>query len=360
MKRMIKPNRLEWLSFFFIMPFICMVVSNLLFGSRLFTDYKVWAFSFPVLYAIGLASWYLQVYIMHWLRVKFPEIEQTSVRLTILGLSHFLIITFTYIFIFLFYDAIEFLGYELDTDKLKFAIFFGIALTLIGTTMWESEYTLEQLKKSLVEKERLEQLTIQQEFETLKSQVNPHFLFNCFNTLSSLITEDTKQAEIFLNELSKVYRYLLKNNEDGLSTLETELKFIQSYYQLLKTRHGDGVELHLEIDRKYEQYLLPSLSLQLLVENAVKHNVLSKSHPLVIDIFTTSGNKLVVSNNLQLRTIKGPSNKIGLENIRGKYELLDHHGFHVLEDANSFSVVLPLIWNRNADPILLQTIKKAI
>ena len=204
-----------------------------------------------------------------------------------------------------------------------------------------------------MEKEQLEQLTIQHEFETLKSQVNPHFLFNCFNTLSSLITEDQKQAENFLNELSKVYRYLLRNNENGLSTLQTEIKFIESYYRLLRTRHGESVELNIEIDKKYEQYLLPSLSLQLLVENAVKHNVLSKSKCLVIAPFPPLGNKLVVSNNLQLRTVKAPSNKIGLDNIRGKYELLDQSGFHVLEDSNSFSVVLPLIWNKNAGQIFI-------
>jgi two-component system, LytTR family, sensor kinase len=104
--------------------------------------------------------------------------------------------------------------------------------------------------------------------------------------------------------------------------------------------------LELEIDKKYEQYLLPSLSLQLLTENAVKHNVLSKNKPLVIDIFTTSGNKLVVSNNLQPRSVKGPSNKIGLDNIKSKYELLNQPGFQVLEDRTSFSVVLPLIWNK--------------
>jgi two-component system, LytTR family, sensor kinase len=353
MKTWIKPNRLEWMSFLVIMPFICFVVNNLLFNSREFYDYRVWAFSFPVLYAFGIVSWYLQVFAMHWLRWRFPRIEQTTIRLAILGLSHFTIISLTYISIFVFYDVTNFLGYELDPDKLRFALFFGIALTMIGTTMWESEYTLEKLRTSLIEKEQLEQLTIQHEFEELKSQVNPHFLFNCFNTLSSLISEDQKQAENFLNELSKVYRYLLRNNENGLSTLQTEIKFIESYYRLLRTRHGESVELHIEIDKKYEQYLLPSLSLQLLVENAVKHNVLSKSKCLVIDIFTTSGNKLVVSNNLQLRTVKAPSNKIGLDNIRGKYELLDQSGFHVLEDSNSFSVVLPLIWNKNAGQIFI-------
>jgi LytS/YehU family sensor histidine kinase len=123
----------------------------------------------------------------------------------------------------------------------------------------------------------------------------------------------------------------------------------------LKTRHGDAVQIQSEIDKKYDLYLLPSLSLQMLVENAVKHNVLSKNKPLLIDIFTTSGNKLVVSNNLQLRSVKAPSNRIGLDNISSKYELLNHPGFQVLQDKKTFSVVLPLIWSKVADQKLMTT-----
>lgn len=348
MKIWIKPTRIEWISFSIMMPLICLLLNNLLFGYRAFTDAEVWLFSFPLIYLTGCGSWYLQIVMMNWLRLRFPNIKQNRLRLTILGTSHFLIRSLAFVAIFYGYDAVHFLGYQLNVQQLKLALYVSLALTLMATTMWEAAYTFQQWKRSLAEKEKLEQLTLQQEFETLKGQVNPHFLFNCFNTLSSLISEDRKQAEIFLNELSKVYRYLLRNNEDGLSTLQTEIKFIESYYRLLKTRHGDAVQIEIEVDKKYEQYLLPSLSLQLLVENAVKHNVLSKNKPLVIDIFTTSGNKLVISNNLQLRTIKGPSNKVGLQNIKSKYELLNQPGFQVLEDATSFSVVLPLLWNKVA------------
>jgi LytS/YehU family sensor histidine kinase len=251
------------------------------------------------------------------------------------------------------YDAFHFLGYQLEMKALKVCLFVAIALTMVATTMWEAVYTFNQWKESVSEKEKLERLTIQYEFETLKSQVNPHFLFNCFNTLSSLISEDRKQAEIFLNELSKVYRYLLRNNENGLSSLRAELQFIESYYRLLKTRHGDSLQMTIETDKKYEEYLLPSLSLQLLVENAVKHNLLSKIQPLVIDIFTTAGKRLIVSNNLQPRIIKSPSNKIGLENIKSKYLLLSQTGFQILNDGKTFSVVLPLIWNKVLDQKLV-------
>ena len=353
MKTMMKPSKLEWISFITLMPFLCLLLNYLLFGSIFFSDPEKWLVSFPLIFLIGLISWYLQIMVMHWLRIKFPEVRQTSLRLTILTLVQISIVYLTNRIIFNGYDAVELFGYRYDHQMFRIALYLGIGLTMVATAMWEADYTLKQWKESLEEKEKMEQLTIRQEFETLKSQVNPHFLFNCFNTLSSLISEDRKQAEVFLDELSKVYRYLLRNNEDGLSTLQTEIKFIQSYYRLLKTRHGEAVQLMTEIDKKYDLYLLPSLSLQLLVENAVKHNVLSKTKPLMIDIFTTSGNKLVVSNNLQLRTVKAPSNGIGLENIKSKYDLLNYNGFQVLQDKKSFSVVLPLIWSKVANQQLV-------
>ena len=353
MLKLVQPRRVEWLSFFSMMPVLSFVLNYIMFGDRLWSEMDIWYYSFTVIYIQGFLSWYLHIVVMHWLRIRFPLIKQTSKRLVILGLSHMLLTSGTFLFLFYAYDYFNFLGYEFQSEGFQSALLLSVALTLIATSLWEADYTFKQWKDSIAEKERLEQLTLNHEFETLKSQVNPHFLFNCFNTLSSLISEDRKQAEGFLNELSKVYRYLLRNNEDGLSTVQTELKFIESYYNLLKTRHGDAVELKIEVDKKYEHYLLPSLSLQLLVENAVKHNVLSKNKPLVIDIFTTAGKKLVITNNIQLRSVKAPSNKIGLENIKAKYELLRNEMPQVLKDAKTFTVVLPLIWNKKTESQLI-------
>jgi hypothetical protein len=355
MKAWMKPTRIEWVSYLTLMPVLSLVLNLLLFGNRVWYDREVWFYSFPLVIVQGLASWYLHILAMHWLRVVFPDIKQTVRRLAILAVTHVCLTSLTFAALFYGYDVTGFLGYELDIEQFRISLLVAIALTMVATTSWEADYTFKKWKDSVAEKQIVQQLTIQHEFETLKGQVNPHFLFNCFNTLSSLIGEDPARAEIFLNELSKVYRYLLRNNESGLSTLQNELKFIQSYFQLLKTRHGDAVQFQVEVDKRYESYLLPSLTLQLLVENAVKHNVLSRNKPLVIDIFTMAGNKLAVNNNLQRRTVKGPSNKIGLDNIRSKYELLDQPGFQVLEDARNFTVILPLIWDNREDDALAVT-----
>ena len=344
-----KATRVEWYSFLASMPLIGLGLNHILYGDRIFSDYRVWVLSFPLLWLIGMITWYLHVVYSHFVQKKFPEIKQSTKRIIVKCLVNIFIMTPAVLLIFLLYSSLHILGYSITGDDLWKGILVGFAVNLVFSTLWEAMYIMDKHRESIGEKEILHQMSLQQEFDVLKSQVNPHFLFNCFNTLSSLINEDPKRAEVFLDELSKVYRYLLRNNETGLSTLESELKFIESYFRLLKTRHGEAVQFQVESDKRYDNYLVPSLSLQMLVENAVKHNVLSKNKPLVIDIFTTAGNKLIVNNNLQRRTIKGPSNKIGLDNIKTKYRLLGQTGFHVMEDAKNFTVVLPLIWDNNIE-----------
>lgn len=347
MKAWMRPNKLEWRTYIFLIPGLLIMLNYLLFGKRLWQDSDVLYYSVPVIAVISFISWYLHILIMHWLREMFPHWQQTSRRVIILGLCHVLLTAGTFTFFFIGYDKIHFLGYNLDTDNYTIALMFSVGLTMVATTLWEADYIFLKWKESLTDKEKFQQLAIAQEFDALKNQVNPHFLFNCFNTLSSLINEDRKQAEQFLDELSKVYRYLLKNNQDGLSTVENEINFIRSYYKLLQTRYGAGLQMNIEIDPRYLRYLMPSLTLQMLVENAVKHNVVLKRTPLIIDIFTTAGNLLVVNNNLQPRQTRTASNSthVGLENISSKYQLINHSGFQVIQDAKNFSVACPLIWS---------------
>jgi sensor histidine kinase YesM len=346
-KPWMKPTRLQWFSFFASMPFIDVLANYIIFKDRTFQDIHVWLISFPVIYFGGMGIWRCQVMIGNYVKYRFPALKQTTKRVVI---NTFLIVPFMasgVSFIYFFYAQFNILGYQSNSEDLKLCLLLGFCVNLVFETLYESAFVMEKYKETVKEKEQLEQQSVYTEFDSLKNQVNPHFLFNCFNTLSSLITEDKKKAEKFLDELSKVYRYLLRNNENGLSTVENEIKFIQSYYQLLQTRHGEAVQINIEIDKRYEPYLLPSLTLQLLVENVVKHNVLSKNKPLVIDIFSTAGNKLVVNNNLQRRSQKVPSGKVGLENIKAKYKLLKQKGMQVIEDGKNFTVVLPLIWNNN-------------
>ncbi|MFY7839364.1 MAG: sensor histidine kinase [Lacibacter sp.] len=342
--KLIKPPKLELYSFLFSMPLIDVALNVVLYKQRIWIDGSVWLISFPLMFLLGTISWFLHIQYENWVETKYPELNQTKQRIALKAAAFLLIMQPSVLLIFYVYDHFHILGYTIEKSDLLKGMFIGFSVNLVFETLYEGDYALTKYKETYAEKETLQELSLQTEFDALKNQVNPHFLFNCFNTLSSLITVDRQRAEEFLNELSIVYRYLLRNNEEGLSTLANEINFIKSYYRLLQTRHGEAVEIHIEIDKRYEPYLLPSLTLQLLVENVVKHNALSKNKPLVIDIFTMAGNKLVVNNNLQRRTVKAPSNNVGLENIKTKYTLLKQPGFQVMENEKNFTVVLPLIW----------------
>ncbi|WP_080056025.1 sensor histidine kinase [Spirosoma aerolatum] len=209
-------------------------------------------------------------------------------------------------------------------------------------TRAREQHHREQLEAEL-SLQRLEQEKALMRIQALQGQVNPHFLFNSLNVLDTLIEEDPDRARVFLEEMSTVYRYLLRANEQPLTDLATELSFIQSYYHLLRTRHGHGIQLMTTISERYQTYQLPPLTLQLLVENAVKHNSALPDHPLFIDISTDEKGRLLVSNTIQRKTSRVVSNGVGLSNILSKYQMLGQPAPVIQEADGKFWVVLPLI-----------------
>jgi sensor histidine kinase YesM len=156
------------------------------------------------------------------------------------------------------------------------------------------------------------------------------------------VTENPAGAQKYISDMSKVYRYLLRTNDHELTTLANEWLFIESYFHLLQTRFGKGVELVTEIQPAHTSLLLPPLTLQLLVENAVKHNTVGKNKPLRIEIIS-SESQVTVRNNLQKKYVKVESNKVGLSNIAEKYRLINKSDIEVSEENGFFSVSVPLI-----------------
>ncbi len=179
----------------------------------------------------------------------------------------------------------------------------------------------EKLTRANTQLLNLQKENLQSQFEMLKSQVNPHFLFNSLNVLISLIKLEPDTAERFTEQLSKVYRYVLENKEKDLISLATELDFLSSYLFLLNIRFGEKLRIEIHVEPEKTEKLLLPLSLQLLIENAIKHNTFSRRKPLVINIFTQE-NMLIVSNNLQVRETHYTSTGIGLRNIRNRYEII--------------------------------------
>ena len=218
----------------------------------------------------------------------------------------------------------------------------SILIVMLIAGAYEAIYFYILLSKSEKEKEELLRANLQSQFDSLKGQVNPHFLFNSLNTLSSLISKDPVRAESFVVELSSVYRYLLRNNEEELTPLKNEINFIHSFLHLLKTRFGNGLQETIEVSERYMNYMIPPLTLQMLVENAVKHNVLSVNRPLQLCI-TAENDRLIVKNNLQKKSQQVQSAKVGLANIISRYKLLKQPDVEVSETAEEFIVIVPLI-----------------
>jgi two-component system LytT family sensor kinase len=214
---------------------------------------------------------------------------------------------------------------------------------VVYVSVYEGWYVLRQWRQTYQEKEELVKVQWQIRFNSLKSQVNPHFLFNSLNALSALIEESPPQASQFVDELSKMYRYLLQANDRELILLCTELKFIESYVHLLQTRHGAGLNVKLNVSDDYLDSSLPPLTLQLLVENAVKHNIVMPNRPLLIEISTTEAGQLRVRNNLQRKNGRSVSNGVGLANIAAKYRMLTQTDILVEDQDEHFTVLLPLL-----------------
>ncbi|ADB38791.1 sensor histidine kinase [Spirosoma linguale] len=224
---------------------------------------------------------------------------------------------------------------------------FGIGLfyaTIIGA-IYEARYFFWQW---LVEKrasEELRRAKLEMQLNSLKGQVQPHFLFNSLNSLQALVkAQETDKAVRFIGDLAQVYRYLLQSNEQTLISLDDELTFTHAYLGLLKTRFDEGLQLEVAIDPAYRSYRLPPLTLQLLVENAVKHNIVSASRPLTIRLYSNGHQTLVVENNLQRRPRSDvASDKKGLLTISQKYRLLGQPDIDIQETEQAFMVTVPLI-----------------
>jgi len=339
-----KPKKFYVWCFWIPMPLITMAWIYILYDDRMWTDWRVWAVTTPIVYFLGYGSWFAHVQYNEYVDKKFPSLQQTWKRnLYKIGINLFVMTPSVLVILYVF-DFFHILGYSIQENDFKYAYLTGLSVNLVFETLYEAVYIIDKHKENSIEKELLEKMQLQQEFDNLKQRVNPHFLFNCFNTLSSLITEDKQMADKFLDELSRVYRYLLRNNENDMSTVEEEIKFIESYSRLLKTRHSESLHFSVQVDPKYHPYLLPSLTLQLLVENAVKHNSMSRQRPITIGIRTADNECLVVENNLARKKIKPDSTGIGLLTIREKYKLLRRNDLRIEEEKdNRFTVSLPLI-----------------
>ncbi len=222
-----------------------------------------------------------------------------------------------------------------------FFINFAIMISAIGHARGFMAAWKNSTKKEVVE-QKLIAKSANAQFESLKNQLDPHFLFNSLNVLDSLIEENPFQAQRFTNSMSKIYRYVLEQKDKELVSVEEEIDFAKTYCELLKTRFEDAVTFDFNISEEDKKGFVVPLSLQLLLENSIKHNFATSSKPLNIKIFTEKGN-LIIENNLQTRELPNTSTGVGLANIVSRYNLLTERNVFVEKSEAFFRVKLPIL-----------------
>lgn len=225
----------------------------------------------------------------------------------------------------------------------------NVFVVVAANTAYFGFYFFEKWKKNLLEKEKwekekavLQKERLNAQYENLKNQLNPHFLFNSLSSLDSLIDDDPALARQFLQQLSKVFRYVLQHKERELVPLDTELDFIGNYVSLLQTRFDGALAIRCRISPEAKERQIVPVTLQILIENAIKHNVISEALPLTVQI-TTEGDYLTVANPVQRKKQVGTSNGQGLQNLTMLYSYLSTHPVTIEDDGATFRVRVPLL-----------------
>jgi signal transduction histidine kinase len=228
-----------------------------------------------------------------------------------------------------------------ENEKRSYYLFFVLIAVVISLVI-HAFYFYRALQKQQVKEQKIIAGTASARFDALKNQLDPHFLFNSLNVLTSLIEEAPDQAQKFTTSLSKVYRYVLEQKNKDLVTVNEELDFARTYVRLLKMRFEDSIVFDIPEEASDTEAKIVPLSLQLLLENAVKHNVVTSSRPLHIKVFEKNGN-LVVKNNLQEKPVVKKSSGVGLQNIQQRYHILSDRKVAIEKTTKDFSVSLPML-----------------
>ncbi len=278
---------------------------------------------------------------------KFSWKTETTKR-TIWAIAGTLILNFilTYLLNFIFYVLIQKVSIdEFFSEKYNFINWFYVNFALLVSTFLHARGFMIAMKQS-AQTEIIEQKLIAKsanaQFESLKNQLDPHFLFNSLNVLSALIEENPSQAQDFTSSMSKIYRYVLEQKDKELVSVEEELDFAKTYSELLKTRFEEAVQFQFDVSENTKHQFVVPLSLQLLLENVIKHNFATAQKPLVVKIYSDQEN-LMIENNLQQRDPENDRKGIGLANIVQRYSLLTKRNVYIEKSNEFFRVKIPIL-----------------
>jgi two-component system LytT family sensor kinase len=329
-----------------IIAFILFVVEILFrYSSNIEVEYNLQllkVFGYYIMYSAPLT--FVNSFFFDYLNDKVVWNRYKKYRLAIGFLGSVMITLITVFLVRLFHRVIldgvtynEFLATE--TSDFYYT---SLIITIVASLFFHAFYFYQELQKNKIKEQKVIAGTASAKFDALKNQLDPHFLFNSLNVLTSLIDENPESAQKFTTALSKVYRYVLEQKNKDLVTVDEELEFAKTYMSLLKMRFEDSIIFEIPEQASNPKSKVVPLSLQLLLENAVKHNMVTSSKPLHIKIYETN-NLLVVENNLQPKQIVKKSSGVGLDNIKQRYELLTDRKVNINQQAESFAVAIPML-----------------
>lgn len=289
-----------------------------------------------------LCNWFFMRTILIYLRKKFPSFQDTIKRIIIV-----------FVFVMVSVPLIDYLGSLLISsffDNYHYNLFdrFKVLLPIIIISVmvqaiYEAIYYHAMLKKIIREEEQAKQMMVQMQLDALRNQAQPHFFFNTLNTLRDIIDQNSKEdAKEFVDKLSNIYRFILESGNSNLISLRDELKFAHAYIHIQSERFGDNLQVQWDLPEVFLEDMIVPMSMQLLLENAIKHNVVSRSKPLLVNV-SIKDNHVVVENKMQAKSTQLPSTKVGLKNIEKRYALISNQRIEVKNDGHLFTVALPLL-----------------
>lgn len=304
---------------------------------------KHFVFSLGVANAVGLGFSFLSGFLNKKVPWHLATTLRFAIELVVMGLGS-LLLCYAFLQIYLNWHGIVFANFiqQYHDPLIKFIIL-AVVVIFIYTIIDFTLYSYNQYAAIQIEEVKIASTQLALQFEVLKSQLSPHYLFNSLNTISSLIYTNPEQAEQFIRKLAQTYQYILANQDLPLVRLAEELNFIKAYFFLLKSRFDNAVHLTVELPRRVLSSQIPPLTLQLLLENAVKHNAPSEESPLHIRIFLSDKNRLIISNNILENSFKASSFKVGLANIQQRYHYFAKASIQV-EKTDDFRIELPLLY----------------
>jgi sensor histidine kinase YesM len=310
-------------------------------NGRNFSDWQV-KLSFLYTIFIAFIIWEGNRFLLFSLRTYFDWIRKPLRKIAVLILSIiFYTVPISVLLLVGWYKLFskDQVDWNIVTES---ALIILIAVIFI-THVYETIFLVKESESEMIRNEQLERARAEAELEALKNQIDPHFIFNSLNTLSHLIENNPTKAKQFNDNLADVYRYILQNKARDLVLLREELQFLQSYFLLLQIRFEKAVRLEINIqDETLDQYLIPPISLQILAENAIKHNEFSETSPLLIEI-DMKDDELVVHNPVHRKVLRKASSRIGLQNLGERYKLTTNKEIIIKDEENDFTVSLPIL-----------------